>query len=84
MPESLGRRDLDPVSLASLLDSITLSRGKLQVDFHSVEQLAERLLMLARVLESEGDEFAVEFEIQDEAVSTEEARHLKELFRRLD
>ncbi|WP_041598283.1 hypothetical protein [Granulicella tundricola] len=61
---SMVRRDLDPVSLASLPDSITLSRGRLQVDFGSVEQLAESLLVLARVLESEGEQFAVEFECE--------------------
>ncbi len=64
-PRSLVRRDLDPVSLASLPDSITLSRGRLQVDFRSVEQLAESMLMLARVLESEGDQFAIEFEVRE-------------------
>lgn len=82
-PRSLVRRDLDPVSLASLPDSITLSRGRLQVDFRSVEQLAESLLMLARVLQSEGEEFAVAFEIQEEMVNTEEAREVTELFRGL-
>ena len=59
---SLVRRDLDPVSLTSLPDSMTLSRGRLEVNFQTVEQLAESMLMLARVLESEGEEFARAFE----------------------
>ena len=59
---SLVRRDLDPVSLSSLPDSIALSRGRLQVNFETVEELAECMLMLARVLESEGDQFAERFE----------------------
>ena len=54
---SLVRRDLDPVSITSLPSSIRLSRGRLEVDFQTVEQLAEAMLMLARVLESEGEEF---------------------------
>ncbi len=83
-PRSLVRRDLDPVSLASLPDSITLSRGRLQVDFRSVEQLAESLLMLARVLETEGDQFALDFEVQEEVVSSEEARDVRAIFRELD
>ena len=81
---SLVRRDLDPVSIASLPDSITLSRGRLQVDFRSVEQLAESLLMLARVLESEGDEFAVAFEVQEEVLSSEEVRDVRAIFQELD
>ncbi len=59
---SLVRRDLDPVSITSLPDSMTLSRGRLEVNFQTVEQLAECMLMLARVLESEGEEFAERFE----------------------
>ena len=83
-PRSLVRRDLDPVSLASLPNSITLSRGRLQVDFRSVEQLAESLLMLARVLESEGDQFAVAFEVQEEVLSSEEVRDVRAIFQELD
>lgn len=56
------RRDLDPVAITSLPDSMTLSRGRLEVNFQTVEQLAECMLLLARVLESEGEEFAQEFE----------------------
>jgi len=63
---SLVRRDLDPVGLTSLPDAITLSRGRLEVSFCSVEQLSERLLMLARVLESEGEEFAEAYEVRKE------------------
>ncbi len=59
---SLVRRDLDPVSITSLPDSMTLSRGRLEVRFDTVEQLAECMLMLARVLESDGEEFVKAFE----------------------
>ena len=59
---SLVRRDLDPVSITSLPDSMTLSRGRLEVKFDTVEQLAECMLMLARVLESDGEEFVKAFE----------------------
>jgi hypothetical protein len=50
---SLVRRDLDPVSLTSLPDSIALSRCRLAVSFQPVEELAEAMLTLARILESE-------------------------------
>ena len=37
---------------------MALSRGRLEISFRSVEQLAESMLQLARILEAEGDEFA--------------------------
>ena len=50
------------MELASLPDSIEITCGRLVVNFCSVEQLAESMLMLARILESDGDEFAKRFE----------------------
>ena len=62
-PRSIVRRDLDPIGLGSLPSSITLSRGRMVVDFDTVEQLAEAMYALARVLESEGEEFARTYEV---------------------
>ena len=62
-PRSLVRRDLDPIGLASLPDSITFSRGRLQITFSTLEQLAEAMYAIARVLESEGNEMAEKYEI---------------------
>jgi len=59
---SLVRRDVDPVSLTSLPESIGLSRGRLEVSFRSVEELAEAMYAMARLLEDEGDAFAEAFE----------------------
>ena len=61
-PRSLVRRDLDPIGIASLPSSITLSLGRLEVDFETVEDLAEAMYALARVLEAEGEEFARTFQ----------------------
>ena len=58
---SLVRRDLDPVSITSLPGCMTLTRGRLEVNFETVEELAECMLMLARVLENEGEEFCERF-----------------------
>jgi len=66
-PRSIVRRDLDPIGLGSLPSSISLRRGRLEVDFDTVEQLAEAMYALARVLESEGEEFAGRFETQMQA-----------------
>jgi hypothetical protein len=63
-PRSLVRRDLDPIGIGSLPSSITVSRGRLEVSFSTVEELATAMYALARVLEAEGDEFAREFEVR--------------------
>lgn len=62
-PRSLVRRDLDPIGLGSLPSSISLRRGRMEVNFHTVEQLAEAMYALARVLENDGDQFARAFEL---------------------
>ncbi|WP_263385560.1 hypothetical protein [Granulicella arctica] len=61
-PRSLVRSDLPPVSLDSLPSSILLSRGRMEVNFTTVTELAEAMFALARILESEGDEFCRAFE----------------------
>ncbi len=68
-PRSLVRRDLDPIGIGSLPSTIRLSRGRMVVDFDSVERLAEAMYALARVLESEGEEFVREFEPDDREVT---------------
>jgi hypothetical protein len=83
-PRSLVRRDLDPIGLASLPESIGLSRGRLEVSFATVEQLAESLLILARILESDGERFVQEFEPQQPWPQPEGASELKELFAELE
>jgi hypothetical protein len=45
---SLVRRDVEPVGLTSLPDSISLSRGRLEVRFRTVEELAQAMYTLAR------------------------------------
>ncbi len=60
-PRSLVRRDLAPIGITSLPDSISLSPGRLEVRFGKVEELAEAMYALARVLETEGEEFIKAF-----------------------
>jgi hypothetical protein len=59
---SLVRRDTDPATLTSLPESILVARGRIEISFRTVEHLAESMLMVARVLESKGEEFARAFE----------------------
>ena len=59
---SLVQYDHTPVTFASLPSNLTLERGRMEVRFQTVEELAEAMYFLARVLEGEGEEFAQEFE----------------------
>jgi len=59
---SLVRRDVEPASLAALPDALHVVPGRVEVTFETVEQLAETMLMLARILETDGDAFAEAYE----------------------
>ena len=65
---SLVRRDQPDTSLSALPSSMELKPGQLTVNFASTEELAEALYLLARVLESAGDEFALTYEIKQPTV----------------
>ncbi len=80
---SLVRRDDHPVTLASLPESIGLARGRLEVSFRSIEQLAEAMYVLARLLEAEGDAFAAAYEPQTEP-ELQDAGDVRELFAELE
>ncbi len=83
-PRSLVRRDLDPIGIASLPSSITLSPGRMEVNFETVEELAESLLLLARILETDGDRFAQEYEPEAPEPEPEHAGEMQELFAELE
>ena len=81
---SLVRRALEPVGLTSLPESIGLSRGRLEVSFATVDQLAEAMLTLARILETEGDAFAQLYEPQQPQPIDNDVEELRTMFRRLE
>jgi len=81
---SLVRRDLEPVALTSLPDTIQLSRGQLKIRFDTVEQLAENLLLLARILESEGEEVAANYELAEEMQTDTAALEVEQMFAELE
>ena len=84
-PRSLVRHDLDPVGLAALPNWITIARGRLEIVFVTTEQLAEGMLILARILESDGDLFAATYE--PKKLSTDApaaAAEVRELFSNLE
>jgi len=63
---------------------MSLARGRLEITFLTVEELAEAMLALARVLESEGDEFAGTFEPLGESAQPEGQDEVQEMFAELD
>ncbi len=81
---SLVRRDLEPVGLSSLPQSIGLSRGRLEVSFGSVEELAQTMLTLARILETEGDALAEAYEPEKPEPVDNDADELRRMFRGLE
>lgn len=83
-PRSLVRRDLDPIRIASLPESVGLSRGRLEVSFRSVEELAESLLLLARILETDGDRFAQEYEPEAPKPEPKYTGQMEQLFADLE
>ena len=84
MIRSLVRRDLEPVGLTSLPESIGLHRGRLEVSFRTVDELAEAMLILARILENEGDTFADLYEPEKPQTVDNDVQELRDMFRRLE
>jgi len=82
---SLVRRDFDPVTLSSLPESVSLSRGRLEISFRSVEQLAEAMFWLAQILDTA--EFAQNFEPEPPpapAPEPEDGAEIREMFAELE
>jgi len=80
---ALVPRDTEPATLSSLPESIALSRGRLEVSFATVEQLAEAMFALAKVLETEVDAFAEAYEPEKPPEVTEDAIEIDALFAEL-
>ena len=59
---TLVQQDVAPVSLAALPDALRLSRGRLEVRFGTLEELARTMYYVARLLEADSDGFAAAYE----------------------
>ena len=62
---TLVRRDTDPLPLASLPANIEFTPGQMRVSFSTIEDLAQAMYSLARIIETDGDELARRYEIRD-------------------
>ena len=81
---ALVPRDTEPATLSSLPESIALSRGRLEISFATVEQLAEAMFAIARVLETEIDAFAQAYEPELPPEAPEDAGEIDALFAGLE
>ena len=58
----LVQQDHEPVSLTSLPECLTLERGRMEVNFRSLEELATAMYFLARALDGDLEGFAELYE----------------------
>lgn len=59
---TLVQQDAAPVSLEALPDGLRLTRGRLEVRFGTLEELARTMYHVARLLEADSDVFAAIYE----------------------
>ena len=64
---TLVRRDVEPLQLDSLSANIEFIPGQMIVSFRTIEDLAQAMYSLARAIETDGDELAKRYEVQEVA-----------------
>jgi hypothetical protein len=64
---TLVRRDVEPVQPDSLPANIEFIPGQMIVSFRTIEDLAQAMFSLARAIETDGDELARRYEVQEVA-----------------
>jgi len=64
---TLVRLDSEPLQLDSLPGNIEFIPGQMIVSFRTIEDLAQAMYNLARVMETDGDELARRYEVQEVA-----------------
>jgi len=83
---TLVRRDAEPASLTAVPEGMTLDRGRLEISFRNLEQLAESLAYLARLLDGDLDGFAQAYEPEapPPAETNDAANEVQAVFRELE
>jgi len=64
---TLVRRDVEPLRLNSLPANIEFIPGQMMVSFRTIADLAQAMYSLARAIETDGDELARRYEVQEGA-----------------
>jgi hypothetical protein len=81
---NLVRREFDPIDLDSLPESLALSRGRIEISFRTVEQLAQDLFKIAQVLTEDVEEFVRRFEPEPPPIEIDDANEVRYLFAELE
>jgi len=83
---TLVRRDAEPASLTVTPEGMSLERGRLEISFRNLEQLAESLVYLARLLDGDLDGFAQTYEPEapPPAETNNSAGEVQAIFRELE
>ena len=63
----LVRREVEPLQLDSLPANIEFIPGQMTASFSTIEDLAQAMHSLARAIETDGDELAKRYEVQEVA-----------------
>lgn len=80
----LVRRDYDPMSVYGIPETLKLSRGKLEIDFSSADDLAETLLKVSLILQDDLEEFVKLYEpIREKVEEDSTTDELRALFAEL-
>ncbi len=83
---TLVRRDTEPASLTVTPEGLSLERGRLEISFRNLEQLAESLVYLARLLDGDLDGFAQAYEpeVSPPAETDDAPREVEAMFTGLE
>ena len=83
---TLVRHDAEPASLTITPEGMSLDRGRLEISFRNLEQLAEGLVYLARLLDGDLDGFAQAYEPEalPPAETDNATREVGAMFRELE
>ena len=81
---SLVRRDREALTISSLPRALSLSPGRLEIEFATVLELTEAMYALARVLENDEQEFARLYEHSAVPEADKDAQEIDRMFRQLE
>jgi hypothetical protein len=81
---SLVRRDLAPVGLTGLPETVKLERGRVELQFTTLDELVTDLFMLARMLDDDLEEFARVYEPVRPVTADNDKQEIQQLFKALE
>jgi hypothetical protein len=68
----------------ALPENVELAPCRMTVSFRTIEQLAETMYALARIIETDGDELARRFEIHEVVEAIPERKDFEEMMQELE